>query len=40
MPCGNKKLKMEFPTDTKLADSSYDYTDFDGKEITKKETTR
>jgi hypothetical protein len=40
MPCGNKKLRMGFPAYTKLADSSYNYTDFDGKEITKKETTR
>lgn len=40
MPCGSKKLKMYFPADTNLSDSNYDYTDFDGKEISKKETTR
>jgi len=40
MPCGNKKLKMEFPADMKLADNTYNYIDFDGKEITKKQTTR
>lgn len=40
MPSGSKKLKMYFPADTHLSDTNYDYTDFDGKEITKKETTR
>ena len=40
MPCGSKKLKMYFPADTNLLDTSYNYTDFDGKEISKKETTR
>ncbi len=40
MSCGSKKLKMYFPADTKLSDISYDYTNFDGEVITKKETTR
>lgn len=40
MPSGNKKLKMYFPADTHLSDANYNYTDFDGREITKKETTR
>lgn len=40
MPCGSKKLKMYFPADTHLSDANYNYTDFDDKEISKKETTR
>jgi len=40
MPYGSKKVKMNFPADKKLADRTYNYTDFDGKEITNKETTR
>lgn len=40
MPCGSKKLKMYFPADTILSYVNNDYTNFDGKEISKKETTR
>jgi len=40
MLCGSKQLKMYFPADTHLSDANYDYTDFDGKEISKKETTK
>lgn len=40
MPCWSKKLKMYFPADTSLSDSSYNYIDWDDKEITIKETTR
>lgn len=40
MPYGSKKLRMEFPGDTKLADSSTNYTDYDGEQITRKETAQ
>lgn len=40
MPCGNKKIKMYFPQDNSLSDSSNNYTDWDGKKITIKETKK
>lgn len=40
MPYGSKKLKMYFPADTHLSNVNYNYTDFDGKKILKKEITK
>ena len=40
IPFEDKTVKMEFPPDTSLSDTSNTYTDWDDQEITIKETTR